>query len=34
VAEYTELKAKTDNASAADTSSKAKTVSLGAILFF
>ena len=35
VAEYTELKAKTDNvAPAADTSSKAKTVSVGAILFF
>ena len=34
VAEYTELKAKTDNVSIADTSTKAKTVSLGAILFF
>jgi len=34
VAEYTEMKAKVDNVSAADTSSKAKTVSLGAILFF
>ena len=34
VAEYTELKAKTDSVAGTDTSSKAKTVSLGAILFF
>jgi predicted porin len=37
VAEYTEMKAKVDNTTAsglADTSSKAKTISLGAILFF
>ncbi len=34
VAEYTELKAKTDLVSGTDTSSKAKTYSVGAILFF
>jgi len=34
VAEYTELKSKQDNTVAADTSTKAKTVSVGAILFF
>ena len=34
VAEYTELDSKTDNTSIADTNSKAKTMSLGAILFF
>ena len=34
VAEYTEFKAKVDNVSGSDTSSKAKTISLGAILFF
>ena len=34
VAEYTELKAQTDNTSGSDSSSKAKTYSLGAILFF
>jgi predicted porin len=34
VAEYTELNAKTDLVSGTDTSSKAKTYSLGAILFF
>ena len=34
VAEYTELTAKTDVVSGSDTSSKAKTYSVGAILFF
>jgi hypothetical protein len=34
VAEYTELKSKTDNITSADTSTKAKTYSIGAILFF
>ncbi len=34
VAEYTEFNAKVDNVSGSDTSSKGKTISLGAILFF
>ena len=34
VAEYTEMNAKVDSVSGTDTSSKAKTYSLGAILFF
>ena len=34
VAEYTELNAKVDNVSGSDTASKAKTYSIGAILFF
>ncbi len=34
VAEYTEMDAKVDSVSGSDTSSKAKTISLGAILFF